>query len=427
MNIRKIGDLEVKGALSGTENVLVEDGGYAKRVPISAIGGSAAQQLDPHAFGIPVLEMTGDIAAMDKDNAVTLSYVYGERKGTLTCKWQGSSSIGYPKKNYKVTFDTTFEAKSGWGSHNKYVLKANWVDASALRNVFSAKLWGQMVKERSVVDARLSALPNGGATDGFPIWVTINGESMGLYTFTIPKDAWMFGMTGSNAAEGFVCAGDCTLGAPVTGEYSEETWSYDVEVEYAAGDKAALLASLNNMISVLNSVNSADDLTSLEAVVDVQSVIDYSVFLNLVCHDDGVRRNYILATYDGEKWFMSAYDMDATFGNEAVPAGAGYGWASDWSSFYDELADNKLISVVRKYYATQIKERYKNMRGWTWGDMNFQNTLYKTAIVYPKVLINEDMRLWPSRPGTLTNNIHQIEEYMRLRFQTLDWNVESNG
>ena len=36
--------------------------------------------------------------------------------------------------------------------------------------------------------------PNNANIDGFPVEVYINGEFLGLYTFNMPKDAWMLGL-----------------------------------------------------------------------------------------------------------------------------------------------------------------------------------------------------------------------------------------
>ena len=189
----------------------------------------------PHAMSaLPALELTGApnvIAAMTKDNAVNLTGQIFGQTGTCKVKWQGSSSSAYPKKNYKLTFDTgftgfdawerwrkfttQFRASTGdtstqpstasrWGVQTKYVAKANWVDPSAARNVVCARLWGQIVKARiaagEVTDGR-AASPNYGAVDGFPLEIKINGVSNGLYTMTIPKEPWMFAMGVTEAAE----------------------------------------------------------------------------------------------------------------------------------------------------------------------------------------------------------------------------------
>lgn len=374
---------------------------------------SGAPAFDPTKSNMPVLYLTGDTSAMNKDTKVTLNYVYGGRSGTLTCKWQGSSSIAYPKKNYTVEFDTSFEAKEGWGSQMKYCLKANWVDPSNVRNLLGAKIWGKMVKNRSGVSTRLSELPNGGAIDGFQIWVVINGQPQGIYTMTIPKDAWLFGMTGA-AGEGFVCAEICTLNGSVIGDGT------DVKVEYAA-DSSALIASLNNMIAQVNAVQSADDLTALEAVVDINSVIDYYVLMATLCHTDGISRNYILGTYDGVKWFMSAYDMDATFGNN--PEGTKLGWPNDWPMFTGVTGTNNLLDVVKTYYMPQIRERYQTLRYWQIGEVDLQHDIYGIQLEIPAIAQIEEARLWPTRPGSGASSIDQIQNWLRVRFASLDYNV----
>lgn len=108
----------------------------------------AAIMQDYSAYGLPILHLTGDTSAMTKDDAVDLTYVYGERNGTVSVKWQGSSSLAWDKKNYTMKFDIAFEAKEGWGEQKKYCFKANFIDSSHARNVVNAKLWGQVVKSR---------------------------------------------------------------------------------------------------------------------------------------------------------------------------------------------------------------------------------------------------------------------------------------
>lgn len=162
----------------------------------------AADSESFHAFtacGLPVLYLTGDTTGMSKDNAISLNYVYGERSGTATVKWQGSSSLSYDKKNYTITFDKPFEAADGWGEQKTYCLKANYIDHSHARNVVSAKLWGEVVKSRTNTNSRLNALPNGGAVDGFPVIIVLNGAFHGLYTFNIPKDGWLYNMKDDDA------------------------------------------------------------------------------------------------------------------------------------------------------------------------------------------------------------------------------------
>lgn len=187
--------VDLKGVVKSVNGETPDENGNVK-LEIPDSGGN----VDYAAYGLPILHLAGDTSAMTKDNAVDLAYVYGERNGTCSVKWQGSSSLAYDKKNYTIKFDNAFEAATGWGAQKKYCFKANYIDHSHARNIVNAKLWGQIVKSRENVPERLKNLVNGGAIDGFPCIIMLNGEFHGLYTWNIPKDGWMLGMGNSNSA-----------------------------------------------------------------------------------------------------------------------------------------------------------------------------------------------------------------------------------
>ena len=362
---------------------------------------------------------------MDKDNAVSLKYEYKGITGTCEVKWQGSTSLSFPKKNYTITFDNAFEAKAGWGSHNKYCLKANWVDSSHMRNILCAQLWGQMVKSRSdkntagTISNRLAALPNGGAIDGFPVIVVINGNAQGLYTFNIPKEGWMLGMAGA-ANEAILCAENSGFYNAVIGDGT------DFDVEYGE-NKAAAIASLNNLISVCNNIKSADDLPAFEALVDIQSLIDYYIFAALTRHFDGCTRNYIMGTFDGTKWFISAYDMDGTFGNNFYTDGytwqCDYVWYNDAPTFANLCDYNKLMYIVRTYYLAELKARWAALKGWEIGEGNFTAVITQMARKYPSRAYALDWEIWDTIPAANYNTIEQILGYYKLRLPVIDWEL----
>lgn len=161
----------------------------------------------PDAYPMGKFYLWGDITGMTKDDAVILRFAYKEYAGWAKVKWQGSSSLKWPKKNLTAslyydeacTLPMAIEIVEGWGAHHKYCFKANFIDFSHARNVVSGKLWGKVVKSRANVSAKLSSLPNGGAIDGFPCIIMLNDEFHGLYTWNIPKDGWMYGMDGDTS------------------------------------------------------------------------------------------------------------------------------------------------------------------------------------------------------------------------------------
>ena len=152
----------------------------------------------------PKIYLEGDLSMKKKTDIGNFKMKYVSDDINLdkyvTLKMQGSSSLEYEKKNYtmKIYEDENcidkFKVDFGWGRENKYVLKANWVDKSHSRNIVTARIAAQIQKKYNI----LTATPNYGLIDGFPVEVYLNGEFYGLYTLNIPKDEWLYGMDKNN-------------------------------------------------------------------------------------------------------------------------------------------------------------------------------------------------------------------------------------
>ena len=526
---------------------------------INEVAQKGCRDDDPAAYGLPALYLTGDTTAMSKDNAVSLNYVYGDRSGTASVKWQGSSSLEHPKKNYTIQFDTAFEACEGWGQQKKYCLKANYIDFSHARNIVSAKLWGEVVKSRNTalgftigdgvlvpnaaaytfengvltahfnmlnegaiflegatitedggyditcdvwlpayasqfivgvyshrkdtgeeafVETSVGAagvwetvrfntvwasgsatyvslfaktngakfrnirfnglygvtsfdfapiqqiqnLPNGGAIDGFPVCVYLNGQYTGLYTFNIPKDGWLFGM-GSGSRECILCANNHS-GAT---RFEEEALcdGSDFEIEYISDeeDTAWAVESVNRLISAVINSDGSDIDSTIRNYVDLESAMDFYIFTALQTGTDCIDKNYLLATYDGIRWFFSAYDMDSTFGNHWT----GEKYDSTKSAPNLLYFGHKLMHLLRDYKAAEVKARYEQLRSTAMSEDNVLLEFENFMAGIPSALYEQDTKLWPLIPGTRTNNLAQIANNYRLRVQLLDDQIDQIG
>ena len=381
---------------------------------------------DYTAYKLPILRLTGSTSGISKDDKVTLNYAYEELSGTCTLKWQGSSSIAYPKKNYTITFDNTFEAAVGWGEQKKYCLKANWIDFSHARNVISAKLWGQIVKSRAVKNDKLYDLPNGGAIDGFPVMVVINDVYQGLYTFNIPKDAWMFNM-GDDINEFIVVADDHTEAT----RFKKETTVEEVEnettfaIEYIPDgvETQTVVASLNTLIDRCMNSTGTKYRETVAPYIDMDSAIDYYIFACLLTAADGTDKNYILGSYDGVKWFFSAYDLDTTFGN--CWDGKSYYDVAAGPTFRSYKSSHRLMHLIYTYDKAALKARYTELRATVLSEANIMNTFYNYLVDIPKALFDEEVKIWPTIPGTHTNNLTQIINYYMMRCKVMDAEIEA--
>ena len=394
------------------------------KVPDDGSGDNgAAEAFDPEVWGLPVPRFSGNTTGMDKDNAAILAYVFGLREGNASLKWQGSSSLAHPEKNFTIVFDTAFEAKEGWGEQTKYVAKADWVDASHLLNILGAMIWGQIVKRSgSGFPAASKALPNGGAIDGFPVLLVINDKLQGLYTFTIPKDGWMAGMTGIEGE--FILNADGNNAACAFKAIPADDDS-DFEAEYSASDDtlAAGRATLATCVTdTINAVETGENVDKPFENLNYDSALDYMVFSACLCNPDGITKNYQLFGRPELPLQFSAYDMDAILGNNWN----GKSYYAPGHMTYAGLANaHNIFKLIYTYKKEDLKARHKLLRDTILNEANILTTATNYAVQIPSTVLAEDRKLWPGKPGTLTNDIGRMMNFLRARLAIVDAEIDA--
>lgn len=385
---------------------------------------TASAKFDPTAYRLPILYLTGSTEGMTKENAVTLGYECKDKdgvsyNGSCTLKWQGSSSLAWDKKNYTVKFDKAFEVVDGWTAQKKYCLKANWIDATHSRNVVSAKLWGLVRKNRSNLYSRLKALPNAGAIDGFPCIIMLNGEFHGLYAFNIPKDAWMFGM-GDSATEAIVGADNQADDTAFKAEtlLDADGW----ELEYAPDEDNAewVKDSLNNLIRACINSNGSDLDTTIAQYLDWESAIDYYIFAVILQGGDMITKNTILATFDGVKWYFSAYDMDTTYGLEFNGSKLNRAVTTSHTTFKTIADTNRVFELIYRFKTNELKARYKALRADALSESRICNYFENYAWDISSPILMEEVKKWTSVRGSAVNGIDQICRWVRQRLEVTD-------
>ena len=389
------------------------------------------ERIAPDVESMPRLYLEGnytEATAAKNEVSMTVEYVDSERgsfNSYATIKVQGSSSAAYDKKNYTLKLfkdadhSSKYKVDFGWGKESKYVIKANWVDFSQARNIVSCRLWGDLVATRatSANQQKLASLKtNGGAVDGYPIAVYMNGVFHGIYTMNVPKDEWMFGM-GENDSNGNKSTTEALIAADdwnstdfysLIEEFVEDS-SGDIfsknkgwELRYYGGDDYQWVAeSFDALISFCQKNEGAAFRAGIEQYLDVDAAIDYIIFMYTNGMRDNASKNMLWATYDGKTWIPTVYDQDGTFGqvwdgyrilnaNEHLPSvkngkvdvGINYGpstgntpkfilWDRMWNSFtgeilarYDQLRSSVLsteymIAEYKKFEALIPKSMFE--------------------------------------------------------------------
>ncbi len=337
---------------------------------------------------LPQLRIYGDISVMTatKNEPKIYNYIWidpaekEQRAGFCSMKWQGESSLTYPKKNYTIKFfhDAGYKRKDKTSffdklilKKNKWVVKANWVDRSMSRNIVSCRLWGQLVKSRKTAPIQpFEDAPNYGAINGYPIEIYVNDSWHGLYTFNIPKDEDLFGMDAENPLHCAIC-GDSQSGSGSTAFRSATKNGWELEVpdawqSYTVEEDGVEVTKYvsDGLVALINFVMTASDADfkeNLNTYLDVESAIDYYLMTYLDCGIDSLGRNLVLLTYDGgSKWYCSLYDADTTWGN-GLKGAASYNATLPCPEQY-EMKTSLLWERLEANFGQELYDRWMDLR-----------------------------------------------------------------
>lgn len=269
----------------------------------------------------------------------------------------------------------------------------------------------------NVTSVGIQELPNGGAIDGFPCVIMLNDEFHGLYTWNIPKDGWMFGMP-----KAILCA---DMHCDATKFKALATLNGDFELEYAEDEENTdwILPSLNTAIQAVINSDGTDIDTVIGQYIDIPSAIDYYIHTADEGAVDGNSKNYLLVTFDGAKWYFSAYDRDTTYGIHWQ--GTSFYSPKETVTFTNFASHHKLMGLIRNHKTADLKARAIELREGISSEANVATLFSNFISGIPSQLLDEDARKWPTIPSTSASNLAQILNWYRLHRQVIDKEIDA--
>ena len=347
---------------------------------------------------------------------ITFEYRSSEQtvSGNAKIKVQGTSSLEYTKKNYTINFYESSDYSSplpidaGWGKQTEYCLKANWIDKTHARNIVSARLAAEVQNKYGL----LSAAPHNGTIDGFPIEVYINGEFHGLYTMNIPKAAWMFGMDENNPNHIVICGenwNDPVLFKAVPNDLND--WTVEVGPE-----DSQTLKKVQRLVSFVLNSSDSEFKENIEQYLNLDSTLNYYILTKYCYLDDNVGKNMLLATYDGEIWYPSLYDLDTSYG--ANWNGTALAQYKDYV-MYSGLS--LLWSRMEKLFSKELAQRYFELRE-SLLDVQYVMTMFDSFCgSIPQEVQLRETEKWNTKAEPIPGYpLSQIEEYLEHQIPLLD-------
>ena len=364
---------------------------------------------------LPVMIVTGDIPTLentsDKNTQITVDIEYTNLQDPsrsfkmvgAAMRPQGTSSMGYPKKNFRIytqKLDTTvvydaagnvvadklYSFKQGAQPVNCWCLKADYAESSGTHNTGIARLWNEALYNAQIdgeyklrTEAQRIAAASGyeydvrTTIDGFPILLFYRPSAnddvifIGKYNFNNDKSTEsVFGFKGIPNFDNthMQCWEVLNNGNPLalftTTENFDTMWSEAFESRYP-DTKTPDITGLKAFAQWMSTVSQANFATEKWAHMDVYKMAAYWVYLMRHAGADQFVKNAMFTSEDGEHFYYILYDNDTINGlintghlairptdtRQTVDASGSYVFAGHDSRLWNMLeADEEFMRIV---------------------------------------------------------------------------------
>lgn len=343
---------------------------------------------DPKKFPkLASLSVDGDLSGITKDNKKVVKLKLTQTDGSqldawATIKWQGNSSLAWPKKGYRIklfkdqelTEKYKIELPGTGYKTNSFNLKGCFNDSTMSLNIVNSRLFTEVTKSRpGLKDSIVNKMPNYGQVNGIPVEFGINGLDQGLYVLETYHEDKLYNLNDKKTNN---IALSANYHAPCTA-FDEMVTVDDLrDTVFSNTSPAKVNQQVADHFNKLYELANADEQTYQfleEKYFDVPAAIDYLAFSFAINNSDGLRKNIMYVSKDNGKWTIIPYDLDTT-------------WDTNWDNskqditknFEDTLRenDNKLLLNFYAHHKQEIINRYKELSSNVLSSKNI-NSLFK--------------------------------------------------
>ena len=381
----------------------------------------AIVQLNSYASSLPRVDIEGDISNMQtKADVRKMKIKYSSDEvnfeSYIEIKLQGSTSLSFEKKNYTIKLykDSEYkemnkvEVNKDWGKQSKYCLKANWVDdVTQARNIVSARIAAKVQAKYNV----FTNTPHNGTIDGFPIEIYNNDNFLGIYTWNIPKDDWLWNLDDKDENQYTIEAEHHTMAT----SFKENITEFDEDVfDVEAGTKSeAALKHMQRTIAFVKDSSDEEFREHFGEYFDLDSTLNYIVCCFYFGAVDNLDKNMMFVTYDGKKFYQSLYDLDTTYGAY---------FDGSKKDAYDTRFDNEdslLWYKLFKNFPNEIAQRWFDLRKDIFTKEETMKEFREFYNLIPQESWAREKARWGEEelPGF---GLSQIEEFLDFRIQFVD-------
>ena len=341
----------------------------------------------------PSMYFYGDTSAMTKDDKVPLrikyistdSTKYGESFDLSSCQvsWQGTSSLQYAVKNYKIRLRNDDGSKFKYTPYENgikestFCLKADYMESSHANNTGMAKFINNELYDTPFPPQELDSKVRS-TINGFPIHLYIAKDStstpeyIGIFNFNLDKGCTdSFGL--DNEIEGFEncvsfeVASNSDSSAGAFRDDSDESMRTDFELRYpdpediSESEVDKYYTSLKRVISWVKNCTEETFKSEYEQYFDKEYLLKYFLQAHVFSMVDNLGKNLMFNSWDGQIWYPQFYDLDTQLGLDNTGYVEFYSDVDVKEGYYN-TSNSKLWTMVRTVFHDELCEMYKKMR-----------------------------------------------------------------
>jgi len=277
---------------------------------------------------------------------------------------RGGSSQNYPKVSYDIELwedkdgvDTEKERLFDMRNDDDWIFDAMYLDLSKSRNVMSFEIWESFANAiylSEEEDARL-------ALSGQLVEIFINNEYLGIYSCNeqIDKKQLKIDDDEGRLYKAEVWTSATRFEAIDETEIFSDTWG---GYELKHPDENISELTWQPLIDLIALIAYSDDSTfvnSIEQMIDIDNIIRYYIFINLIQAPDNAGKNMFISKYkEGYPLSFVPWDLDITYDNDNTP----------WFPYLtiEDIITNNLFD---RLYSLDVNN-YRDQVKMTWQEIN---------------------------------------------------------
>lgn len=243
---------------------------------------------------------------------------------TIGMDLRGNLSLTYPKKSFNVEFYTDSVSKGQKDIKLKklredddIILDGLYNEPLLLRAYTSQNLWKEIHTPHYASEEKKART----TVDGFYVDLFVNDEYRGIYLVSEKINRGLLKLKkkkgdtvrGELFKAGYYDPGTSFKGAPDF-KNSLPTWA-GWEMEYPYEDYTAHYDNLHKAITFVATSTDTEFVQQLPEYFNVDNLVDYFLFINLIRATDNLGKNFYLAKYkEDTQYFIVPWDMDGVMG-----------------------------------------------------------------------------------------------------------------